>query len=645
MSTVVFQGAVNMKEKLNLLSDSSDDDDSFERVSETTSVKSAAARPRKEPPVCSRCDSVFPSVLHLQAHSCSASHPPASSSRASETNKCDTCFKSFKTNKAMQVHMKASHKGGAGDVKREKISPGKKHQCQICTKRFAEFRQLRTHYTLYHFWDNLEEDYKDWGDTCNICQKRYPTSDHLLQHLGNFHCKIDSYLIRKGLRIVSKEKTAKLQSWRCYICNADQASSSALKSHLSVKHFQKELLAEFPIARGKQVKKCPKCFKVFDNHGVSTVVAHVGSFHDEVIKYAAEGLDLDTADVENVPIDDFDDGTMGVPVPAGAEETRKTPTKTIRKGPQYLCFDVFSYLQCQICQQEFKSSDSLKIHYIRHFQTNFQAQYFSCECPHCDKTFPDIISNQKHVATCHADKSLIPLMESHGLWVNKSVILPADAATRRRIQINVKKLPKSAIQSNLNDIEEAKAQSAPTKHTCAMARCEKVYDSRANYLTHLVISHFWKEISAEFEESFVKDAGTCPVCSANIVNPHGEKMVFFKHLAVKHEVVLKYVETASKETRPAPKLVNRMAPPTPVSGGRGGATPTLTSSPLLRFSNESSGEEETAAAAARNGHGAAAAAVVVKSEPVAGGEKQSSGRNEDLVNKIRNVFSDDSDSD
>ena len=135
----------------------------------------------------------------------------------------------------------------------------------------------------------------------------------------------------------------------------------------------------------------------------------------------------------------------------------------------------------------------------------------------------------------------------------------------------------------------------------------------------------------------------------NIVNPHGEKMVFFKHLAVKHEVVLKYVETASKETRPAPKLVNRMAPPTPVSGGRGGATPTLTSSPLLRFSNESSGEEETAAAA-RNGHGSAAAAasagtVVVKSEPVAGGEKPSSGRNEDLVNKIRNVFSDDSDSD
>ena len=45
---------------------------------------------------------------------------------------------------------------------------------------------------------------RDWGDTCNICQKRYPTEDHLVQHLGNFHCKIDHYLIKKGLRIITK---------------------------------------------------------------------------------------------------------------------------------------------------------------------------------------------------------------------------------------------------------------------------------------------------------------------------------------------------------------------------------------------------------------------------------------------------------
>ena len=154
-------GATSLKEKLNLLSDSSDDEDSFDHVSETASVRSPARSParsverRKEPQRCDKCDSVFPSVLHLKAHSCSAAP-------AVESIKCDTCFKGFKTNKALAVHSKNAHKGGspALDFKSEKVSPNKKYQCQICTKRFMEFRQLRTHYTLYHFWDNLAEDYK-----------------------------------------------------------------------------------------------------------------------------------------------------------------------------------------------------------------------------------------------------------------------------------------------------------------------------------------------------------------------------------------------------------------------------------------------------------------------------------------------------
>ncbi len=150
-------GATSVKEKLNLLSDSSDDDDSFDRVSETTSVKSPVRTTVIRRPLqrCEKCDSVFPSVLHLKSHSCSGSP-------LVESIKCDTCFKAFKTNKALAVHSKNAHKAGSGDpdIKKEKVSPNKKYQCQICTKRFMEFRQLRTHYTLYHFWDNLAEDYK-----------------------------------------------------------------------------------------------------------------------------------------------------------------------------------------------------------------------------------------------------------------------------------------------------------------------------------------------------------------------------------------------------------------------------------------------------------------------------------------------------
>ena len=633
-------GATSLKEKLNLLSDSSDDEDSFDHVSETASVRSPArsVERRKEPQRCDKCDSVFPSVLHLKAHSCSAAP-------AVESIKCDTCFKGFKTNKALAVHSKNAHKGGspALDFKSEKVSPNKKYQCQICTKRFMEFRQLRTHYTLYHFWDNLAEDYKEWGDTCNICQKRFPTEDHLVQHLGNFHCKIDHYLIKKGLRIITKEKTAKLRSFQCEICKVQQTSSAALKSHMSVKHFQKELLAEFPISRGK-AKKCPKCFKMFDMSSLSTVVAHVGSFHDEVIKYAVDFLDLEVADIENVPIDDFDDGTVGVPVPLGKEDGRGLARAPGKSGK-----GVFDFRQCQMCHQDFHSIDSLKIHYIRHFQANFQSQYFSRVCPHCDKSFPDIFSTQKHVATEHTDKSLVPLMEANGLWVNKSVILERGAAKIKRLDVSLKKLQKSAIRGHLEEIEAVKASKAPQNHQCEMPGCGKVYNNREHLLTHLVINHFWKDISAEFGDAFAMDPNTCPICKDSILN--GERMMYFKHLTVSHEVVLKYVdkakEAASVPRPPGIKLVNRMGPPSTerdyVGAANASAIPTsansaTTPNPVLRFSSESSISEEERPGATTNG-------TIIKSEAVEKSEAGPRGRNEDFINKIRNVFSDDSDSD
>ena len=712
-------GVSNLKEKLDLISDSSDDDDdSVGRVSDTNSVKSAKPMPKTKPK-CNVCDSWFPTELHLKAHSCS-------SSRLVETSKCDTCFKSFKTNKALQVHMRFAHKSKSGqdgaaevrsgNVKRENFSPSKRFQCQICTKGFVEFRQLRTHYTLYHFWENLEEDYKGWKDTCNICQKKYPTEDHLLQHMGNFHCKIDQYLVQKGLRIVSKEKTAKLLSWRCEICKTNQVSSVALKSHMAVKHFHRELLAEFPISRGKD-KKCPKCFKKFDMGSVNTVVAHVGSFHDEVIKYAIEHIDLETVDIENVPIDDFDDGTVGVPViseeygcekcnykcklkkdlvshyfeehydqeliqrypnsscrlcPGPGSKVFPTPPMfskhlvlkhehvlweilkekgvSIPQTPRRLAvtqtrFDVFDYLQCQICQQPFNASSSLKIHYIRHFQSNFQSKYFTRDCPHCDKSFPDILSSQKHVATEHADKSLIPFMEEHKLWVNKSVVLQPGSAKLKRFDIHVKKLNKNAIRSHLNEIEQEKAEKVPEKHKCIIPGCQKDFLSRNDFLTHLVITHFWKEITVEFGENFNRNPQLCPICNSSSINPNNERTVFYKHLAIEHEVVLKYAEKSKTQPkpvhRPSLSLVNRMAPPPPaapsMSSGTGAG-----STPVLRFSNES--EDDDDKTAKTNGTKGSGSDPVVKSEPVVASD-QIMSRNEDLVSKIRNVFSDDSDSD
>ena len=431
-----------------------------------------------------------------------------------------------------------------------------------------------------------------------------------------------------------------MRSLRCEICKAQQTSSAALKSHMSVKHFQRELLAEFPISRGK-VKKCPKCFKLFDMSSVSTVVAHVGSFHDEVIKYGADFLELEVADIENVPIDDFDDGTVGVPVTVNKEDSKgqtRAPAKFSGKG-------VFDFRQCQMCHQDFQSSDSLKVHYIRHFQTNFQSQYFSRVCPHCDKSFPDILSNQKHVAIDHTSQSLLPLMESHGLWVNKSVILDRGAAKTKRLAVGLKKLPKQAIRGHLEEIEHIKASKAPPSHKCEMPGCTKEYGNKEHLLTHLVINHFWKEISSDYQDAFTMDPNTCPVCK-NSASLNGERMAFFKHIAVCHpaQSVLKYVtkvKEASADSRTTGiKLVNRMGlPPTLASTiiTQSASTPATASAaptPVLRFSNESS--EDEGLEAASNGS-------VIKTEAI---ERTETGvRNEDFINKIRNVFSDDSDSD
>ena len=619
-------GVSSIKDRLDLLSDSSDDEDAFNHVSETVSQP-------KVPIKCSKCDSVFASALQLRGHSCSPARV------TEEPVKCSTCFRTFRTNKAHQVHMRDSHKGKTSstsglmsDLGAEKETPSsKKFGCQICTKRFTEMRELRTHYTLYHFWDDLTRDFQICKDLCKICQKRYPTEDHLIQHMGNFHCMIDKYLVKKGLRVVSKEKTARLLSWRCELCKVNQASSAALKSHLSVKHFSKQLLAEFPVGRGK-LKKCPKCFKLFDQSSVSTVLAHVGSFHDEVIKYAAQHLDLEAVDVENIPVDDFDDGTVGISVESEEGISKPASPSKIPKGKKG---GVFDYFQCQICLQDLPSSHSLKIHYILHFERDFKSKYFSTKCPHCDKTSVDIFLNQKHVATEHSDLSLLPFMEARGLWVNKSVVLDLREGSVRmkRNDVKLKKMDKKVVQEKLEELENYKNEKLKS-HKCEIGDCEKTYETEDQLLIHLTIKHFWSELCQEYGDSYSVSAKRCIICSAEM-DPTLEKTGYFKHLAVAHKVVLKYAEKAREEVRPEgikiklSKLTNRMEPPPPSLQAFSGVAESLRNEE--KRARDQTGETE----------GGSHPNVVIKSEMDLG----TSSINQDIMNKIRNIFSDDSGSD
>jgi len=736
-------GSTSLRDKLDLLSDS---DTSEEESLEQLPLKEKASV------VCQKCRKVLPSSFHMSPskHDCSFKTPSSSDQvlDPEADNYCKLCNHTFKTTKAKNVHMQMKHsKNKKTPTPRNALleaksvlgisvpnaSTWKKYGCQICTKRFDEFCRLRTHYTLHHFWDSLSEEYKNMGDECIICMKKFPTGDHLVQHMGNFHCVIDKYLVKKGLRIISEEKTVKLLSWKCECCQLNLNSSAALKSHLAVKHYQKELNAEFPV-EGDKVKKCPKCHKIFEGSSISTVVAHIGSFHDEVIKYCMEKLDLHEEDKCKIPVDDFDDGAIGVPIDKNIYankcaicgctcETRSDlknhyldthyvdhfmkqfPVPFCQQCEQefiglpelhkHIVFSheaiflsvlskdgfslpahvsprrkkevahkgTFDFLFCQICFQEVQSSKTLKIHYIRHFQLHFQQKYFTDLCPFCEKKFESIMITQKHIATDHSEKSLIPLMEKANLWVDKSIILNPVTRKMKRIGIQIKKLDKSVVLQHFDELglRDLHPQTE-RKHCCAFPSCDKVFEKRDQFLTHLAISHFWKDLTLEFGTSFKEDAMNCPVCKERI-NPNMDKTTFYKHLAVAHEIVMKYVQNITREDT----VFNHATVTKPPSSS--------TDVPLLRVSKEAVVDEprrKSVSLSDRDSeidrilkkHGASSLVdgITVNTESTSEAanealdnirikeeitteENMASATSSALLSKIRNVFSDESDSD
>ena len=116
---------------------------------------------------------------------------------------------------------------------------------------------------------------------------------------------------------------------------------------------------------------------------------------------------------------------------------------------------------------------------------------------------------------------------------------------------------------------------------------------------------------------------------------------FFKHLAVAHKVVLKYVEKAREEVRPEgikiklSKLTNRMEPPPPSLQAFSGVAESLKN------------EEKRARDQTGETGGGSPANIVIKSEmdPGPSTTTSTSSINQDIMNKIRNIFSDDSGSD
>ena len=290
--------------------------------------------------------------------------------------------------------------------------------CQICQEKFETFAKLKTHYTREHYWFKLHEQYARFEKSCYICMKKYPTTDHLLQHMGNFHTALtlDQYLLSEGREILTIEWTVKLLNPRCPFpsCTVEGKTSAQMKDHLATKHFASELKKEFPAEQSKNIR-CAKCAKTFKNKSLR--IGHIGAFHDEVLKYAGDIIEVDCIDRNIIPINDFTDGSKGEDI---EEDDTKEPSHllkveidsnptlfegSIKEEEVFLC-------SVKDCVEECSSKQNYALHlYHKHYMSAMMNDFENMlendpgRCPMCKKDSEEWGGNKdgtlQHIAVDH----------------------------------------------------------------------------------------------------------------------------------------------------------------------------------------------------------------------------------------------------
>jgi len=480
----------------------------------------------------------------------------------------------------------------------------RKYACLICTKGFLEFRKLKTHYTLDHFWKELSQDLKHMGNKCDICMLSYPTDDHLVQHFGNFHNWVDKYLTAKNLYILNEERTVHVQNKQCPICQLP-VFGARLKAHMSMVHFKDKILTEFKVT----ARRCPKCNKAFETN-TSAIAAHIGCFHDEVLKYANPLLVMAEEDAELIPVDDFDDGVVGEPY----QELLNPDDKKL--------------ISCQKCLLRFSRLD-LKMHYLRaHLQTEFNAVYTKLKCIVCDLEFGSLSKVHEHIVLNH--ESLLEeflIKENLSLPPKKNMKkkrekkqdpheLPFSFLTCQICYTNIEsasdlkvhyithlnpdfpsnffskrcnfcEMTFSSIEENhkhmaishtaqsivpamrhrglwVNDPLPGDIGSPPMKRVavgvqkmptvevngllgiqqsfvCPLPGCSSEEESQEKFLLHLLHTHYKRQMEEKYKAEYAKNRKKCSICN-KVISEYGSLLVYLQHMAVEHHAVLAFVQ-------------------------------------------------------------------------------------------------------
>ena len=204
---------------------------------------------------CEKCSKLFAYPAELKIHSKShlkEKEPVKVKKEIKEEKKCDSCGKSFDSQRKFKTHLSACLFGIEGEFK-----------CKTCDKKFDSFRLLRRHTQNSH----LEVK-------CEICENIFANFRNLENHVNSHHreilekCKIcdKKFSNLKYLNDHTRiSHTTTQNNVKCEKCNKFFKSETALNSHIDVIH------------KGIKNYKCKFCLKPFGHR--FSLNKHVRLFH------------------------------------------------------------------------------------------------------------------------------------------------------------------------------------------------------------------------------------------------------------------------------------------------------------------------------------------------------------------------------
>jgi len=402
--------------------------------------------------MCTLCQAPLSSewYRHPRRHNCPRSTPRSTSSIQPQCSICSTivssawylppsrhgCSAVFASTLGQMATSTSARRRFSTPVSLEKME-GIKYSCEKCNNTFSSLVELRSHYTVSHYWEKIETQFVRWGSRCYICLRDFKTPKNLVKHLGNFHSYVDQCLVRDNMNYISKENTIKVKSLECGFCGDMMSTSGDLKNHLSYVHFRKELGREFPEDNSTNKKKrCDRCGKIFNSDPVR--IRHIGSFHDQVLKYAKQMITVMDDDAKLIPENSFDEGldelgdpfeedqikvaqflndwepldVSKIPVP-GAIKT-STPSVGTEHREAGSCSNIIAPQQSALytcpltnCTRQCSNKVDLRVHLaMAHYMEELEKEYGTGaemnSCRMCDKVLPNNkLSLLRHMAVDH----------------------------------------------------------------------------------------------------------------------------------------------------------------------------------------------------------------------------------------------------